>query len=219
MNTRDSFLQMLSGIGLCFLLFLLIVPSAFAAPSAPAPIGKWIAPIIYLGAFALLSQGFMHLDPQRKKANEKTVGVITLVVGIMWWPFLIAMISVQGIGFITNFVTGLAGMYAFFFIVLGIIEIFGLSKKSLGGISILIGWLTLAYALFWLMSDLPIGGRWIYHFSIAFVWFIAMNLAGLLMQGRMNEKVVGWVVSFAALYTFAIPAILWSMPIGMQGPF
>ncbi len=190
---------------------------ASAALSTPQPVGKWIAPIIFLGAFALLSQGFMHLDPQRKKANEKTVGVITLVVGLMWWPFLIAMIYAQGLGLITNFVTGLAGMYAFFFTVLGILEIFSLPKKSLGGIAILIGWSTLAYALFWLLNGLKVS--WVYHFSIAFVWFVAMNLAGLLMQGRMNEKLVGWVVTFAALYTFAIPAILWSMPAGMQGPF
>lgn len=78
---------------------------------------------------------------------------------------------------------------------------------------------TVAYALFWLLYSLPAGGKWIYHFTIALVWFIAMNLAVLLMQGKMNEKLVGWVVTFAALYTFATTAILWSMPVGMQGPF
>ncbi|MGC9168481.1 MAG: AmiS/UreI family transporter [Desulfurella sp.] len=202
---------------MCFLFFLTLFCNAYAANQTQIAVGKWIAPIIYLGAFALLSQGFMHLDPERKKANEKTVGVITLVVGVMWWPFLIAMISNEGLGPITNFVAGLAGMYAFFFMVLGILEIFSLPKKSLGGIAILIGWLTLAYALFWLLNGLKVS--WAYHASIAFVWFVAMNLAGLLMQGKMNEKLVGWVVTFAALYTFAIPAILWSLPAGMQGPF
>jgi len=58
-----------------------------------------------------------------------------------------------------------------------------------------------------------------YHFTIALVWFVAMNLAGLYMQGRMNERVLGWVVSFAAVYTFAVPGVLWSMPPGHQGPF
>ena len=202
---------------MCFFFFLTLFCNAYAANQTQIAVGKWIAPIIYLGAFALLSQGFMHLDPERKKANEKTVGVITLVVGVMWWPFLIAMISNEGLGPITNFVAGLAGMYAFFFMVLGILEIFSLPKKSLGGIAILIGWLTFAYALFWLLNGLKIS--WAYHASIAFVWFVAMNLAGLLMQGKMNEKLVGWVVTFAALYTFAIPAILWSLPAGMQGPF
>lgn len=219
MSQKNLFFRGIMVFLLCAVGFFGFYDFANASQGVVAPVGKWIAPIIYLGAFALLSQGFMHLDPERKKANEKTVGVITLVVGLMWWPFLIAMISTQGLGFITNFVTGLAGMYAFFFTVLGILEIFSLPKKSLGGIAILIGWLTLAYALFWLTYDLPIGGKWIYHFSIAFVWFVAMNLAGLLMQGKMSEKLVGWVVTFAALYTFAIPAILWSMPIHMQGPF
>jgi len=43
------------------------------------------------------------------------------------------------------------------------------------------------------------------------VWFVAMNLAGLFMQGRMNEKLLGWVATFVAIYTFAVLA-------GHQGP-
>ncbi len=193
--------------------------TAFGATGAPM-IGKWISPIIYLGAFALLANGFMHLDPERKKANEKVVGIITTTVGVMWWPFLITMNAVHGLGHLTYFITGLAGMYAFAFTVLGILEIFQMPKKSLGGVFILIGWLTLAYAIFFVRTGNPTGhGTWVYHFSIAFVWFVAMNFAGLFMQGKVKERLVGWIVSFAALYTFAIPAILWSMPPGFRGPF
>ncbi len=198
---------------------LIDTSSACAAGSAPM-IGKWISPIIYLGAFALLANGFMHLDPERKKADERVVGIITATVGVMWWPFLITMNAVHGLGHLTYFITGLAGMYAFAFIALGITEIFQLPKKSLGGVSILIGWLTLAYAIFLISAPNPTGhGTWVYHFTIAFVWFVAMNFAGLFMLGKMKERVVGWIVTFAALYTFAIPAVLWSMPPGLRGPF
>ncbi len=199
-------------------LILLDAGSAFAA--GKPMVGKWIAPIIYLGAFALLANGFMHLDPERKKANERVVGIITATVGIMWWPFLVTMNAAHGLGHLTYFITGLAGMYSFAFIALGFLEIFQLPKNSLGGVAILIGWLTLAYGIFFISVTNPTGhGTWVYHFSIAFVWFVAMNFAGLLMQGKMNERVVGWIVTFAALYTFAIPAVFWSMPPGMRGPF
>ena len=212
------------GYGLILLLSALVLTllnsgSAYAAGSAPM-VGKWIAPIIYLGAFALLANGLMHLDPERRKADERVVGVITLTVGVMWWPFLITMNAVHGLGHLTYFVTGLAGMYAFAFIALGVLEIFKWPKKSLGGVFILIGWLTLAYAIFFITAPTPTGhGTWIYHFSIAFVWFVAMNFAGFFMQGKCKEKTVGYIVTFAALYTFAIPAILWSMPPGLRGPF
>jgi len=193
------------------------------APAKPffvTSIGKWIAPLMYIGSFALLANGLMHLDPARKKASEFGVGIITATAGLMWWPFLIAMIVVQGLGPLTNFVTGLAGMYAFFFIALGFTQIFHVeSRHTLGAVAIFIGWLTGVYAYYFLTLAAPTGGTWMYHFTIALVWFIAMNLAGLLMQKRMNERVVGWVVTFAAVYTFAIPGILWSMAPGHQGPF
>lgn len=189
-------------------------------PHKTLSIGKWIAPIMYIGAFALLANGVMHLDPERRKANEVGVGIITLVAGVMWWPFLIGMMVEQGIGPLTNIVTGLAGMYAFFFIALGITQIFKVeSKKQLGAVAILIAWLTGAYAYYFLTKAAPTGGTWVYHFSIMFVWFVAMNFAGLFMQGKLNERLLGWTVSFASLYTFAIPALLWSMPHGHQGPF
>ncbi len=209
-------------------LFGILVIGAFAfmgssnvyAAGAPPTVGKFIAPIMYLGAFALLANGLMHLDPERKKANIKTVGVITATVGVMWWPFLIAMSVVQGLGALTNFITGLAGMYAFFFVVLGILEISDLPKKSLGPVAIFIGWLTLAYGIFFILTPNPAGtGTWVYHSSIMFVWFLAMNAAGFMMQGRFRERTAGWIVTFAAVYTFAIPAVFWSMPPGMRGPF
>ncbi len=190
-----------------------------AKPPYVTSIGKWIAPLMYLGSFALLANGLMHLDPARKHTSEKGVGIITATAGLMWWPFLIAMITAQGLGPLTNFVTGLAGMYSFFFIVLGMSQIFQVPKKQLGAVAIFIGWLTGAYAWYFLKAPAPGGGTWVYHFSIALVWFIAMNLAGLFMQGRMSEKLLGWVVTFAAIYTFAVPALLWSMPPGHQGPF
>ncbi|WP_297387653.1 hypothetical protein [Acidiferrobacter sp.] len=182
--------------------------------------GKWIAPLMYIGSFALLANGLMHLDPARKKASEFGVGIITVTADIMWWPFLIAMMASQGLGPLTNLVTGLAGMYAFFFTVLGLTQIFHVeSRHQLGAVAIFIGWLTGVYAYFFLTTPAPTGGTWVYHFTIALVWFVAMNLAGLYMQGRMKERVLGWVVSFAAIYTFAVPAVLWSMPPGHQGPF
>jgi len=46
-----------------------------------------------------------------------------------------------------------------------------------------------------------------------------MNMVGFFMNGKLSEKLLDYVVTFAALYTFAIPAILWSMPSGYQGPF
>ncbi|MHB8252459.1 MAG: hypothetical protein ACYDEV_01855 [Acidiferrobacter sp.] len=193
------------------------------APAKPffvTSVGKWIAPLMYIGSFALLANGLMHLDPSRKKASELGVGIITATAGIMWWPFLIAMMVVQGLGPLTNFVTGLAGMYAFFFIALGFTQIFHVeSRHTIGAVAIFIGWLTGVYGYYFLTFAAPTGGTWVYHFSIALVWFVAMNLAGLLMQKRMNERVVGWVVTFAAIYTFAVPGILWSMPPGHQGPF
>lgn len=190
-----------------------------AKPAFTTSVGKWIAPLMYIGSFALLANGLMHLDPARKRASELGVGIITATAGLMWWPFLIAMIMAQGLGPLTNFVTGLAGMYSFFFIALGLSQIFQVPKKQLGAVAIFIGWLTGAYAWYFLKAPAPGGGTWVYHFTIALVWFIAMNLAGLFMQGRMNEKLLGWVVTFAAIYTFAVPALLWSMPPGHQGPF
>ncbi|AHF98106.1 hypothetical protein DESACE_07245 [Desulfurella acetivorans A63] len=40
---------------MCFLFFLTFFCHAYAADQAQSVVGKWIAPIIYLGAFALLS--------------------------------------------------------------------------------------------------------------------------------------------------------------------
>ncbi|GEM_PF-2479591 len=190
-------------------------------PVHHSSIGKWIAPLMYLGSFALLANGLMHLDPERKKANEVGVGIITATVGIMWWPFLVGMMEDQGLGPLTNIVTGLAGMYSFFFIALGLTQAFRVpSKKQLGPVAILIGWLTGAYGYFFVTTPAPTGGTWVYHFTIALAWFIAMNLAGLFMQGRLrSERLLGWVVTFCAVYTFAIPAIMWSMAPGHQGPF
>ncbi|PMP91622.1 MAG: hypothetical protein C0173_03240 [Desulfurella sp.] len=56
---------------MCFFFFLTLFCNAYAANQTQIAVGKWIAPIIYLGAFALLSQGFMHLDPERKKLMKK----------------------------------------------------------------------------------------------------------------------------------------------------
>ncbi|MHB8348437.1 MAG: hypothetical protein ACYDHM_14995, partial [Acidiferrobacterales bacterium] len=59
-----------------------------AKPVYATAVGKWIAPLMYIGSFALLANGLMHLDPARKKASEVGVGIITATAGVMWWPFL-----------------------------------------------------------------------------------------------------------------------------------
>ncbi|MHB1697272.1 MAG: hypothetical protein ACYCSQ_04135 [bacterium] len=198
------------------------------SPAKPAAsLGNWLAPIFYLAAFAFLAIGALHIDVpdkegKRKKFNPMGIGIISLLVGLMWWPYIIAMMVAQGLGPLTNFVAGLIGMFSFFFMALGLTILMKVPapSKQLGPVAIMLAWFVGVYAYFFLSTPAPGGGVWMYHFSIALVLFVAMNAVGLYILGIMkSEKLLGWILIIAGLYSLAIPAVLWSLPAGMQGPF
>ena len=194
------------------------LPPGFAAlPGVAGPIGKAVVPLMYAGAFFILANAMLHLNPDRSKVSVVSVGTVGLVTGIIFLANVYEMMSgPDNLGPLTNFVAALGTMYGFFFTTVGINQMLGVKQNVLGPIAILIGWMTLAIGVFWLM--LP-GHPWVYHFSITLVWFIAMNLAGLYQVGKMPEKVLGYWLLLTAVYTFAIPAFLWTLPGGFQGPF
>jgi hypothetical protein len=195
------------------------------SPAKPAAtLGNWLAPIFYLAAFAFLAIGVLHTDVpdkegKRKKFSPMGIGIISLLVGIMWWPYIIAMMVVQGLGPLTNFVAGLIGMFSFFFMALGLTIIMKVPapSKQLGPVAIMLGWFVGVYGYFFLTTPAP-GGVWFYHFTIALGLFIAMNAVGFYIMGTLkSEKLLGWILIIVGLYSLAIPAILWSLPAAMQG--
>ncbi len=206
---------------------LMVIAKELKPAKPAAAFGNWLAPIFYLAAFAFLAIGALHIDVpdaegKRKKFNPMGIGIISLLVGLMWWPYIIAMMVVQGLGPLTNFVAGLVGMFSFFFMALGLTIIMKVPapSKQLGPVAIMLAWFVGVYAYFFLTTGAPGGGVWMYHFSVALLLFIAMNAVGLYILGIMkSEKLLGWILIISGLYSLAIPAVLWSLPSGMQGPF
>ena len=90
-------------------------------PAKPAAaLGNWLAPIFYLAAFAFLAIGALHIDVpdaegKRKKFNPMGIGIISLLVGLMWWPYIIAMMVAQGLGAAYEFCRG-ASRYVLVFL-------------------------------------------------------------------------------------------------------
>ncbi len=201
-----------------------IIAKELKPAKSAATLGNWLAPIFYLAAFAFLAIGALHIDVpdaegKRKKFNPMGIGIISLLVGLMWWPYIIAMMVVQGLGPLTNFVAGLVGMFSFFFMALGLTILMKVPapSKQLGPVAIMLGWFVGVYGYFFLTTAAP-GGVWFYHFTVALGLFLAMNAVGFYIMGIMkSEKLLGWILIVAGLYCLAIPAILWSLPSAMQG--
>ncbi len=211
----------LSGSILLTLLLGGLVFAAKAPPQLTAAIGavgaaKAVVPLMLTGAFFIMANAMLHLNPERTKVSVASVGTVGIVAGLIFLANLFVMMltnftgvaSPSNLGPLTNFVGGLATMYGFFFLVVGLNQLLGLKHNVLGPIAILIAFLTLGYA--WMFF----AAGWYYHMTIALVWFVAMLFAGLFQVGKLSEKTLGYWLLFTAVWTFAIPGFIWasSMP-------
>ncbi|MFP3255650.1 MAG: hypothetical protein RXP30_04390 [Thermoplasmata archaeon] len=188
--------------------------------SDPLVIGKAIVPLMFAGAFVLTAFGALHLNPERNRVSAIAAGLVAFIGGVFFIINVVMFQALSMLGPISNYVAGLATMYGLFFIMVGLMNIFGVKANIMAPIAILIGWITLAYALFWIWGFPDYGlGSWYYHASIAIVWFITMNMAGFFLAGKLPEKYLGVMCLIAAVYTFAIPGFLWALGPGAQGPF
>ncbi|MGB9815431.1 MAG: hypothetical protein ACPLVI_05735 [Thermoplasmata archaeon] len=186
----------------------------------PLVMGKAIVPLMFAGAFVLTAFGALHLNPERNRVSAIAAGIVAFVGGVFFIINVVMFQALSMLGPISNYVAGLATMYGLFFIMVGLMNIFGVKANVMAPIAILVGWITLAYGIFWIFGFQYYGlSAWYYHFSIAFVWFITMNMAGFFLAGKLPEKYLGVMCLIAALYTFAIPGFLWALGPGAQGPF
>lgn len=186
----------------------------------PLVMGKAIVPLMFAGAFVLTAFGALHLNPDRTRVSAIAAGIVAFIGGVFFIINVVMFQALSLLGPISNYVAGLATMYGLFFIMVGLMNIFGVKANVMAPIAILVGWITLAYGIFWIYGFDYYGlGAWYYHFSIAFVWFITMNMAGFFLAGKLPEKYLGIMCLIAALYTFAIPGFLWALGPGAQGPF
>lgn len=186
----------------------------------PLVMGKAIVPLMFAGAFVLTAFGAFHLNPERNRVSTIAVGIVAFIGGVFFIINIVMFQALSMLGPISNYVAGLATLYGLFFMMMGVMNIFGVKANVMAPIAILVGWITLAYGLFFIFGFNYYGlGPFYYHFSITFVWFIAMNMAGFFLAGKLPEKYLGIMLLFTALYTFAIPGFLWALGPGAQGPF
>lgn len=188
-------------------------------------VGKPIVPLMFAGAFVLMALGAYHMNPSRKKISGVAAGIVALVGGIF---FIINLVMFQSassaygtLGTLSNYIAGVAVLYGLFFIMMGLILIVGAKPHIMAPIAIMVGFITLAYGVFF---DFGLGfyagpAHWIYHSSIMYMWGIAMTIAGFSMAGKIPERFNGAFLFWCSLYTFAIPGFMWALGAGGHGPF
>ncbi|GBE55164.1 MAG TPA: hypothetical protein ENH28_05985 [Euryarchaeota archaeon] len=182
-------------------------------------IGKAITPFLFAGAFVLMALGAYHMNPSRSKISGVATGIVALVGGIFMIINVVMFQSSSNLmgtmGPISNYMAGLGVLYGLFFTMIGLILIIGAKLHVMAPIAIVVGWITLAYAVFFNMAMNMIfpGGNWIYLASVAYMWFIAMNIAGFSMAGKVPERFNGGFLMWSSLYTFAIPGIMMALAI------
>ncbi len=183
-------------------------------------IGNAIVPFLFAGAFVLMALGAYHMNPSRNKISGVATGIVATVGGIFMIMNVIMFQSSSSpmgtMGPISNYMAGLGILYGLFFTMIGLILIVGAKLNVMAPIAIVVGWITLAYAVFFNMAlgHIIPGGNWIYLASVAYMWFIAMNIAGFSMAGKVSERFNGGFLMWSSLYTFAIPGILMALAIG-----
>ncbi len=125
-----------------------------------------------------------------------SVGWIELVVGL----FLAAqtIILVQTAGFPT--LAGIVGLFALFFISLGIVLIKGADLRPVGAIAFTIGMFAWPYAFF----D-GFNGVFLFQ-SNAIVWSVAFFAIAAFAYGKLEAKIMGGILVIVAIWGW-LPAV------------
>ncbi|HEQ78588.1 MAG TPA: hypothetical protein ENI78_03075, partial [Euryarchaeota archaeon] len=119
-------------------------------------IGNAIVPFLFAGAFVLMALGAYHMNPSRNKISGVATGIVATVGGIFMIMNVIMFQSSSSpmgtMGPISNYMAGLGILYGLFFTMIGLILIVGAKLNVMAPIAIVVGWITLAYAVFFNMA-------------------------------------------------------------------
>ena len=125
-----------------------------------------------------------------------SVGWIELVVGIFLATQTIILVETAGLPTLA----GIVGLFALFFISLGIVLIKGADLRPVGAIAFTIGLFAWPYAFF----D---GFNGVFFFqSNAIVWSIALFAVAMFTYGKLEAKIMGGILVFTAIWGW-LPAV------------
>jgi hypothetical protein len=148
---------------------------------------------------------FMGIGADRKEGAAdplKSVGWVTLAAGIADFVQAFAIMSNQLAGDASVQLAGLVSIYALFFTFLGITEIFGLDLRPLGNVCIAVALVPLFYLDFFNTVD-----SWMFQ-SILVVWAIVFLAIAAVAYGKLQPKVLAFLLFVTAIYTFWTPAVI-----------
>lgn len=166
-------------------LTLLLVAGGLAA---------WANGLFFLGVGAQPAEGGAH--------PVKTVGAISLIAGIVMFVNVAYMIfSVGGNGVA---VAALATLYALFFTALGASQLGGFDLKPIANICLPIAVGSLFFIEKFFHGDLLFQ-------SIMIVWTVAFVAISATVYGKLEARILGWILVVTAVWTFFVPAIRISM--------
>ena len=155
-------------------------------------IAVWANAMYFLGVGADRKEG--GADPLR------SVGWVTLTAGIADFVQAFAIMSNQLAGEASILLGGLVAIYAMFFTFLGITEVLGLDLRPLGNVCIAVALVPLFYLDFFT-------GSWMFQ-SILVVWAVVFLAIAAVTYGKLQPKVLAFLLFVTAIYTFWTPAVI-----------
>ena len=148
---------------------------------------------------------FLGVGADRKEGGAdplKSVGWVTLTAGLVDFVQAFAIMSNQlaGEAEASILLAGLVSIYALFFTFLGITEVLGLDLRPLGNVCIAIALVPMFYFDFFT-------GSWMFQ-SILLIWVVTFATIAGVTYGKVQPKVLAFVLFVTALYTFWTPAVI-----------
>lgn len=162
-------------------LTLLLVAGGLAA---------WANGLFFLGIGAQPAEGGAH--------PVRTVGAISLIAGIVMFVNVGYMIFIVGGNGVA--VAALATLYALFFTALGTSALGGLDLKPIANICLPIAVGSLFFITKFFDGDLLFQ-------SIMVVWTVAFVAIWATVYGRLEARILGWILVVTAVWTFFLPAL------------
>jgi hypothetical protein len=153
-------------------------------------LAAWANGMYFLGIGASTAEGGAN--------PAKTVGVISLVAGIVGFVNVGYMIFIVGGNGVA--VAALATLYASFFTMLGFTLIWGLDLRPIANICLPIAVGSLPFITKFFDKDLLFQ-------SIMVVWTVAFIAIFLTVYGRLQARWLGWILVITAVWTFFLPAL------------
>jgi hypothetical protein len=155
-------------------------------------IAVWANALFFLGVGATAEEGGSN--------PLKGVGWITLTAGLLDLVHATTVLSGGLAGEGSILLSGLIAIYGAFFTFLGVTEILGLDLRPLGNVAVAVAIVPLFYWDFF-------AGGWMFR-SILLIWTIVFLAVWATTYGRLEGKVLGWLLVLTAVYTFWTPVII-----------